>query len=219
MRLVLLTLCLVSCGYYEAPKAEEKPMEKPSMEITYPAPQEAKPVVTEYRKEGPTLSKVIQTSADLEPCGPQSHGLTVYIETHEALMLCDGSRGIWTELKGSDKEAVLAPHGLPKKEETKAPRELSANEWRDPVTGLVWLLGTKAPYALLEKACEEGYSLPLRGQVVGAVLRGLPIESAWTGDLDLVVPKDKAMVITVAETPKEESRDQGESHSLLCVEK
>lgn len=215
-KIIILALLVSACGYYEAPKAEEKAIEKPSMEISYPAPQEGKPVVTEYRKEGPTLSKVIQTSADLEVCGPQLHGTTVYIETHEALMLCDGSRSIWTELKGEEKAAVMAQ--LPKKEEPK-PRELSANEWRDPVTGLVWLLGAKAPFALLEHSCAQGYEVPKRGAVADAVLHGLAIESAWTGDLDLVLPKDKAMVLLVGDTPKEESRDQTESHQLLCVAK
>lgn len=103
--------------------------------------------------------------------------------------------------------------------------ELGPNEWRDNITGTVWLLGSQGTWHQAKAACAGDYRSPSNDELLLAATRGLfsysynfaGITSGWSVE-EYSVDWNKGLLVDSASLSPYWSFDaKGISHGIFCI--
>lgn len=85
---------------------------------------------------------LMETMDSLPACDAASDGQAAYVVSEAALAICSSGEWAVQEKKSENAQAQdpATQQTIPPEPEKEAERVLGPNEWRDPMTGFVWLL-------------------------------------------------------------------------------
>ncbi len=122
-----------------------------------------------------------------------------------------------------DEDVVYSPDSTPSLKPASTPSPLASNEWKDQLTGKVWLLGSKGTWANLGAMCVGSYEAADRHEILAAAQHGLlsfavnhsGINSFWSeeigaGDINTVIKSSNGVAYETA-------GNSGEHHGLVCM--
>jgi hypothetical protein len=108
----------------------------------------------EEDKSGKLQSLALDSKDDLPDCTESNETQLSYVKDESQFYVCESEE--WAEISVTDEVEPL-----------------EANEWRDPVTDYVWLIGSKVSYSFISTACEGDYDTGTADEVKAAAAHGL----------------------------------------------
>jgi hypothetical protein len=103
-------------------------------------------------------SMALESKKDLPKCASANDSQLAYVKGEKKFYECSDSK--WTSI---DIVEQVEP--------------LEDNEWRDPVTDLVWLIGGRLTYGFIATACSGDYRVGTQAEIEAAGLHGLESEN------------------------------------------
>jgi len=179
---------------------------------------EEKEIVTEYKKSGDKHAIALATTKELPECDLGNENQLAYIKDDDKFLTCYD--GVWTEI---DIEGAEGPKG--DKGDPGEAIVLSQNQWVDPITKRVWLIGANVTYSQALASCTGDYAIPTYDELHVAVLHGLGVASAaidgsdngWTNE---TMPANPSAVRVITFNPLNDGYFQlTESHGVMCIKK
>jgi len=171
---LVLVLACVACGADEksetpAPEAQTAPVSAPATE----APSETPPTAQAPQ----TSSFLVQDPKELPACDESRRGALGYAFSSKAFYACNGQAWLEIDVKGEKGEkgdrGEKGDPGASVAAEEPAEEELGEAEWKDPVTGLVWLVAAHGDLNSAKTTCQGNYELPSSQPLAAAAKRGL----------------------------------------------
>jgi hypothetical protein len=190
MRCVVCSLLIsTACGTanFEAP-TEPKAEDKSSIDRQ---PEEPKPVVVEYRKDGAQIALALEDTKDLPECTLENARQLAWIKKTEQFFACENQT--WVEVPVKGKAGANGVNGAQgergekgdKGEKGEAGKPPAPNEWIDPVTGERWLFTLVQLLEQLETnhatICKDGWMLPSSAEATSAMLHGMGVAGTALG--------------------------------------
>lgn len=168
MRVLLIASVLAACG--------ADPSSKDGQSAMPPQIPQADQGIPEPAKDPQAQALLIADASKIPPCSIEAEGTLVYVKSDEAFMAC--SSGTWERIDIHGKDGTSGENGKDGKDGLSA----SANLWKDPMTGSVWMSLHKGIWTIASKSCKEGWRLPTKDELVEAQTHHLWDNVTSTGE-------------------------------------
>ncbi len=172
---LLLISTITSCGQMPAATEAVTEDEKAGDDNYIDYAEDEKEIVTEYKRVGSVTAIALANTSDLPECSNATDGLIAFIKAESQFYTCDLDLWVQIDLRGAN--GATGPQG-PIGPAGPAAQPLSPNHWLDPISQLLYMVGSQGNRTQADQTCASPYRVPTSQELFIGANRGLGLFAA-----------------------------------------